>query len=362
MVVGTEARDLQDVLAACSAALNGPAGAGRDLAKENIASDTAARQRHGILQAFQDGRNADWGQVYTSGVTILQSESKDALALWAALAPLPHVRGLGLAGVLVSLQACTQFIKDHWSNMYPALPEGMALRVSVFGQLARRWVSFLKQAKISPADGAVLTELITRLTEFAEVLRANVPAESLPPQLSELSQILNSFLQAVVGDAKPSEGGDGNAPGRGSGDGASAEATGGPGTADDLFEVYSRARADVRGHPEAVLRSFSRVMDGQPSRARKFRARVYMAELYLFAGHPGVAKQMLTFLDGEVGTIKLEDWEPELCGKLWATLYAAMEEEKRSAEASSDTEQKQKELFARICRVDAKQAVGLRPG
>jgi len=357
-----ETNGLANLITSCMASLGESGNAGRDLAAGNIASDEAARHRHTILQAFQDSRNVDWGQLYDNGVAILRGESKDLLALWAVLAPLPIVRATGLGGLAVSVELCRHFLQDYWESMYPRLPEGLNLRASVISQLTKRWTSCLQKTTATEADVESISRIADELEQFEAILKERFPPDRVP-QLGEFRQLIRSMKDHFTPKEKESPvQPDSNA------DSSSTTTLSGAGPAtgarrfDVLEQAYSSARQLIRSKPSQALRHLGAVVEAQPNRAGRFRGRVYLGELCLQSGDAKLARQMLSLLEEEAGTIKLEDWEPELCARLWAGLYKAIDTERKAAgsDAPKDDSKKMEDLFARICRVDANQAVELR--
>ena len=353
---------LNSLVDACVAPLGGAHGAGLDLAKADIASNDAAMKRRRIREVYQDSRNADWDQVYADGLSILREESKDIYALWAVLAPLlTTARGHGFSGLAASLEMCNRFLAEHWEGMYPVLPDGLNLRRSVLAQLASRWTGFAKRTTPTEADAPAIQVVAQKLEEFEARLSERFTPETVP-QTGELRQLVAAFRRFAP-QPRPAEpveepGVPPQAPRES--EPVVAVATGGGPTSNELERAYADAVRQLRNRPEEALRQFQAAVDREPARAGKFRGRVYLGDLYLRGGHTRLARQMLTFLDVECGTIKLEDWEPELCAKLWATLYQALAGEYAGADPPKDVKDKLDDLFARVCRVDAKQAIALK--
>ena len=361
----TDRNGLEGLVATCVAPLSGPTPAGKDLADGDVSQDSVARQRQRIVAAFQDSRNVDWNQVYDDGLSILRGESKDFYALWAVLAPLPQVRGYGFAGVATSVEMCNSVTQRYWDSLYPALPAGLTRRVAILNQLVRRWTSFVGKAEAKEGDVPAIAKIHELLPEFEGQLAEHIPDGSRP-NIGELKQrisALHAHFQSVAveedEDTPPEEG----APTAEDGDGGVRSAHAGGGRA-DLEKSFAASLRMISSRPERSLSSFQEVVNSLPTRAGKFRGQVYLGELYLKAGHAKLARRMLSFLNDESRTIKLDEWEPELCGKLWATLHQAMtiEQEEGGGDSIKDAAKKLEELFADVCRVDAKQAATLKTG
>lgn len=347
---------LENLVNACKVALEGNGQAGRDLAVGHVGSDDGAEKLQRIKQAFQDSRNVDWNEIHNDGLAILGEESKDLFALWAMLAPLPIVQGHGFSGVAVSLQACNLFIEDYWESMFPLLPDGLKLRASIFTQMVHRWTTFVKRATPTEADSLAINTIAGQLEEFEQKVYNHFPKQ-IAPQFGELRQLIKVFAQRFA-PAEDQTAEEAEAPAEAESPPASG-AHAGP-SADELERAYVAALSRIASRPEQALREMSAIVDQQPTTAGKFRGQVYLGELYLRAGHSQLARQLLSFLEEECGRIKLEDWEPVLCGKLWSTLYQALVAEHGGGDPPKDVKEKLNDLFGRVCRVDAKQAIVLK--
>ncbi len=352
----SDAKRLDGLIDACMAALGDNGDAGRDLAAANIATDDAARKWHDIKEAFHDSKEVDWDAIHNDGLAILRDESRDLFALWAVLAPLPVVRGHGFEGVSASLVVCNRFLGDSWESMFPVLPEGLNLRASILSQLVRRWTGFVKQATATEADGSAIQALAERLDEFETRVYDRMPSK-IAPQTGQLRQLIQAFRSRFAPVEEPAAAEGDAETGEAETDPASA-AVAEPGS--ELESAYANAVRLLGSRPEQALKQLGALVERQATRAGKFRGQVYLGELYLRAGHTQLARQMLTFLDQERGTIKLEDWEPELCGKLWSSLYQAMVAEQGGSDPPKEVKARLDELFACVCRVDPKQAIVLK--
>jgi len=361
---------LQDLVDACVAPLSAAGPGGRDLASLNIVSDVSARHRHEIVQAFQDSRNADWSKLHEAGLGILREQSKDVYALWAALTPLPVVQGRGFVGLATSLEVCNRYLADLWDHLFPALPDGMNVRSAVFTQLVRRWTGFLKKSTVQPSDAAALHQAVALLAEFERLIAERLP-DALRPQMSELRQLLNALASnfpdpsaaaaaaetAAAATQSPAE-----LAGAEPALSAAAPTLAAGDAVDGIRATYVQALRAVSARPQESIQQMTQSVERQSTLAGRFRGRVFLGDLYLRAGYTKLARQLLEFLDEESGNVKLEDWEPELCGQLWATLYQALarEHEGKDGGPPKDVKERLEKLFARVCRVDAKQALGLK--
>lgn len=91
---------------------------------------------------------------------------------------------------------------------------------------------------------------------------------------------------------------------------------------------------------------------GADARAR-FRARLETAQLALKGGKPELARPLLDGLVAEAEAHRLDEWEPELCSKLYAALLKARTAAPRREGQSLGDE----DLFDRLCRLDLTAAV-----
>ena len=348
--------DLNELIDACMNDFGGAGEVGRNLAGANIATDDMARKWQAIRQALQDSRDADWSQIHLDGLSILREESKDLLALWAVLAPLPVVQKRGFDGVRVSVRACNRFLSTYWDSMFPTLPDGLNYRVSILSRLVNGWTGFAKQATPEESDAQAVADIAGDLTEFEELIKQRLPVEKAPP-IGELKQLIEAFRKRfqpdddVDDETEPSADADGAT----DDDQSDEQRTGIQNHDNELEQGLAEAVRLLRSRPQQALQDFGALVDQQRTLASRFRGRVYLAELCLQAGQTDLARQILLLLDEEREKITLADWEPQLCGRLWAARHKAI-----AAEEGGDGQKMSQELFAQVCKVDAKQAVDLK--
>ncbi|MCP5069576.1 MAG: hypothetical protein GY946_23665 [bacterium] len=353
--------ELREVVRWCVAPLESEQPGGVDLKARTIDSGGSAKLWHEIITVFKDTRTDDWNRIYQSGLTLLREESKDFYALWAVLYPMPIVRKLGLEGVEAGLEICTSFLGDKlWDTAYPSLPDGLRARESVFSRLVRSWGLALKRLNLKEQDPSLLVSALASTELFETCLEKRFP-ESQRPLLTDLLQL----LRAGVAASEPAQGEDSSTlpidSSSDSEDSGTAQPDGSMPTAtdsrDELEAAYLAATKLVDRDPVAAIDRMSAAVEREPRRSGRFRGRVCLGDIYLRAGHTKLARQLMEILDKERLDMNLEDWEPELCGLLWATWHRSISSS--GDERAQKTTEKLDELFAQVCCADAKQAVSL---
>jgi len=352
--------ELREVVGWCVAPLGSEPPGGVDFKARRIDSGGSTELWHAIKAAFKDTRTADWNRIYQAGMTLLREESKDFYALWAVLYPMPIVRELGLEGVAAGLEVSTSFLNGElWDAAYPSLPDGLRERESVLSKLVACWGLALRRLDLKSEDPALLASVLESSDAFETGLEKRFP-EGQRPRLTDLLQLLRAGVEA----SKPAsvedpstDSMDSSPDSEGAGDGQQQRVSMPAVTVgrDDVETAYLAARKLVDRDPALAVERMSAAVELEPRCSGRFRGRVYLGDIYLRAGHLKLARQHMEILDKERAGMKLEDWEPELCGLLWATWYRAIS----SGQDSQKETGKLNELFAEVCRVDAKQAVSL---
>jgi predicted component of type VI protein secretion system len=354
------------LIESCFTPLNGDAPAGRDLKQFKISDDDAARKWHGIRATFDDSNNVDWQKVQDDGRSILREASKDLLALWAVLTPIPRVQKYGFQGVSASVRACSRFLSEYWESMFPALPDGLLMRRTILQKLVSRWDDFARQSVPTEADAQAISELADNLVGFEAIVSERIPERT--PSTGNLRQLVVGFLrnfpQKIENnlDGQKRSGESQAAPPAESNEATVADQSRQLETSNagnELEQGFAKANGILRTNPQDALRQFSDLVDRQSTFAGRLRGRVYLAELCLNAGRADVTRQMLSLVDLQPEKITLVEWDPSLCGRFWATLHKAIAAE-HAANPTKEVQQKLDDLFDRICRVDARQAVDLK--
>ncbi len=109
--------------------------------------------------------------------------------------------------------------------------------------------------------------------------------------------------------------------GAGDGDGAG----GGAGGSGVLDEPIKEARGlAVKGELGKALGVVAGAAAGAPTPAEKFRGKLAMAQLCLGAGQYAIARGQLEGLTTQIDSHQLTGWDPNLCGDVYAALFAAI--------------------------------------
>ncbi|MEP7355416.1 MAG: type VI secretion system domain-containing protein, partial [Acidobacteriota bacterium] len=125
------------------------------------------------------------------------------------------------------------------------------------------------------------------------------------------------------------------------------EADGEPVPPDAYDLAMEAARSGRTGEAVEIL---SRQIEDEHSGRGRFLRKTQLAQVCLALGNAALARPILHDLSEEIARRKLEDWEsPDLVSQPLALLYRCLDPE--------DTHKQ--ELYARICRLDPRRALGL---
>ena len=131
-----------------------------------------------------------------------------------------------------------------------------------------------------------------------------------------------------------------------------------PRVVDSLDHAFEKACEKIRaGSIDEALSGFQTTLRHHGEFAAQFRGRVFLGELYLRAGLPTHAKRVLQYTHDEIEKIRLPDWDPKLCSRLWSNLI-------QSHQKSKDEKPNDKllaDLFTNLCRIDPARAASLEP-
>ncbi len=121
----------------------------------------------------------------------------------------------------------------------------------------------------------------------------------------------------------------------------------------DLFEQAQEMAA--RGNISGAISLLSGTIATERSGRGRFLRRVQLAQICLGAGRPGMARNILEEVVKEVDSRKLEEWESsETLAQPLALFYQALGD-------SEEDQQRKRELYAKICRLDPSQALAFSP-
>jgi len=96
-----------------------------------------------------------------------------------------------------------------------------------------------------------------------------------------------------------------------------------------------------------------------PSPSDAFQTRVELANMCIQGEQFAIARAHLEGLDQVVDRFQLMEWDPILCSKLYAALYAAHRGANVGDEIDPDLLKREQQAFARLCQLDAAEAVRL---
>lgn len=143
-------------------------------------------------------------------------------------------------------------------------------------------------------------------------------------------------------------------------EGAGGDGGGGAGAASQhVLERYREARQKLGGSDLAeVLRHMEEGTESDVGEQDRFRRRLYVASLCVSGGRAAVARPVLEELSESLRSYGLERWDPTLALEVYTVLHKCYEllgtgsgEEEMRARA--------REIFDRICRLDARQGLSL---
>lgn len=121
----------------------------------------------------------------------------------------------------------------------------------------------------------------------------------------------------------------------------------------DLFEQAQKMAAS--GNISGAISLLSGTIATERSGRGRFLRRVQLAQICLGVGRPGMARNILDEVVKEVESRKLEEWESsETLAQPLALYFQALGD-------SEEDQQRKRELYAKICRLDPSQALAFAP-
>lgn len=126
------------------------------------------------------------------------------------------------------------------------------------------------------------------------------------------------------------------------------------GGADSTPDTWSTAMDLARANraPEAID-LIRRAMSTASTGRERFHRKLELAELCLMVNRQHVALPLCEDLARQMDEFRLEEWESEaLCARVWAAYYRCL----RSPGAVTGTDERLRQVFARLCRLDVNQA------
>lgn len=347
---------------------------GVDLAADSPEELTPLRDQ------FSQGTR-DFPQLLDLGRHILAERSKDLWALWALVGGvLWSQRFEANASLAATCKLTREFCKRYWKSMYPA---SIGLRNTLMANIVKWWNTFLVQ-RGPELDPALLRQCSRELKSLSDFLVRQLGADEedarrkfpMLPGLAYTGEAMIAVASRPTGVAapavSPTPAFQATPP--------VAEASDPPPAADDWWEsdplaefgetdsapaaetvpnsapavdpldaAFAEALRGVQaGQAQASLQAFEKQLEQWPSFAAQFRANVMLGELYMRAGNPQKARRILEFLHHELPHIRLSDWEPELCGRLWRNLVQAIQ-----SGGASDAESIRSQALLNLHRIHA---------
>lgn len=122
-----------------------------------------------------------------------------------------------------------------------------------------------------------------------------------------------------------------------------------------LEEQYEEVRKKAgRGDLQSAVAAMQEGKEQDTTSQDRFLRQLYVAELCVRGGKPGIARSMLEALDAAVDRHQLDTWEPALALRVWSNLhrcYTMLGDDQEDVNA--DYDQRARATFDKICRVDA---------
>lgn len=328
---------------------------GTDLAAENPAELTHIRDE------FSQS-NRDFPQLLELGQGILTGRSKDLWALWALVGGILWSQRFEPNNALAATCRLTcELCKRYWKKMYP---NSIGLRNTLMANIVKWWNTFLIQ-KGSQLDPTLLRQCSRELQSLSEFLVRQVGANESDarrkfPMLPGLAYVAEGMITLAsrppgqapavpAPQAEPSPAARAAAQpksetaaedwwetdslaefdldGEGlDGDATETIVTEPTANQDSLEQAFLEALRGIQaGQAMQSVQRFEKLLENQRSLAAHFRGQVMLGELYLRAGDARLARRTLEQLHHMTAHIRLSDWEPELCTRLWETLLQSLQ-------------------------------------
>jgi hypothetical protein len=336
---------------------------GEDLAQ------TSSMELIQIRNQFNDS-NRDFRLLYETGRVILSEKSKDLWAAWALAGGLLWSKQFESAeGFVASSQIVRQLCERYWAKLYP---ESRGLKSTLLSQIAKWWNTFVERCtegadkdllKAGRDEVSALHQFLLSVTDGntdQDKARVLPVLQTLPVIVRRLNTVVNpggtsaeTSAAATTGQAPPARAESSSTPAAGTTEPASSRVSEG------LDQAFAKACDRIRaGAVEDALNDFQANLVTFAEFANQFRGRVMLGELYLRAGLPTHAKRVLQYTHDEIDKIRLPEWDPKLCSRLWSNLIQAHQ---KCAKDEKADEKLLGTLFANLCRIDPAKAVSLEP-
>lgn len=155
---------------------------------------------------------------------------------------------------------------------------------------------------------------------------------------------IDSEVRPVLGSAGATSGGGG---------GGAGGAPGGKGFR-ALDKAMTEARAFIEAQePLSAIQVVTKVAAQAIAPVDKFRSKLAIAKICLELGQLPIARAQLEALERMAKQHRLDEWDPELCGELYAGLYQAVRGLNQGYEVTEEQRKRETEVFERLCELDA---------
>lgn len=341
-----------------------PGEVGDDLAQTNSPEFLFIRNQ------YDDKQRRNFSELFEKGEMVLRDRSKDLWAAWALVGGLLWSKRFDRAeGFAASCRAIRRLCERYWDQMYP---QQRSLRNTLLDQIAIWWNTYVVTAS-EGAPRALLAQAMEDLVALQQHLfRVTEGASESEKQkefrcLGTIGQVIRGLSAIVTPAASQAAAPAGPADTNGQSEATlpapaaatsatepAARAT----TGESLEAAFERSLTRLKeGKTEQGLMEFQERLKACGRLSDRVRGRVLLGELYLKAGLSTHAKRVLQYTHDEVEKIKLSDWDPVLCSRLWSNLIQAHQK----AKDEKPNENLLAELFANLCLIDPATAASLEP-
>lgn len=351
-----------------------------DLLAQPLAGDvgddlerTNAPEYYFLKSQLDEQQRPKFSEMFEKGEWVLRERSKDLRAGWALAGGLMWSNRFNQAeGFATSCRAIRLLCENFWEQMYP---RDLKLRNVLLGRVAKWWDNYVSKCEGAPRS--LLQEAREELVGLRQYLYSVTPGgteaekRNALPSLGAFDKIVQGLNGIVMPAATRTEAQAAPTP-------APAAANGQPEStststsstpperaeeavklsADSLEVAFERAMERFKeGRTEQGLLEFQERLKSCGRLADRVRGRVFLGELYLKAGLSTHAKRVLQYTHEEVDKIKLSDWDPALCSRLWSNLIQAHQR----AKDEKPNDNLLADLFANLCLIDPATAASLEP-
>ena len=213
----------------------------------------------------------------------------------------------------------------------------------------RFWLDPHRHASNALENLGLADAKLAHLFEVALLLRRapelpNLTFNDGVPLADDLTKAwIDSEVRPVLGAGGAPSGGGGGAGGAPGGKGFRA-----------LEKAMTEARAFIEAQePLSAIQAVTKVAAQAITPVDKFRSKLAIAKICLELGQLAIARAQLDGLERMAKQHRLEEWDPELCGELYAGLYQAIRGLNQGYEVTDEQRKREAEVFERLCELDA---------